>query len=416
MKWRDLEGTVARIFDKSEITGFRMQDLILGPGEAMVLMEDGKIGEVLTQTRLKNVGGGLKNWLARKSKSGKDIVYLFVDTRPFDVDAPFQATTKDYITLNGTMTVKMQINVNDSVKLLNFMREYLVPKYKKKGIIRKRKVFNGFDTEGRSLTKDMINETILKEMGAKVISPVIGRHNASEFHGDTRVVKDIQTMAMVELRKTFGMWGLLLQDMYAQYGGTDYDRTQEFVTRKNLEAERVDAVFAATNIKERERQGELYKTQVRKAEEAKDISFEKARVRKVREDKDNLEKQRIQDDQDMGSLEKMIALKEKMKSQKIQEFQDTELKVRELESQKDVEMKKWEAEKAKFSLESFKEAEERERKHQVDMLEKYSQILGNQRGGGGGTPPQKRGRACVKCGKSGDEGWQSCPFCGGDLE
>jgi len=147
MKWRDLEDTVARMFDKSEIKGFRKQDIVLGPGEAMIIIEDGKIDEVVTQTRLKDMAGGFKNWFAKKVGVGKDTLFLFVDTRPFEVEAPMEGTTKDYIPIKGSVTMKMQINVNDAPRLLNFMKEYLVPKYRKKGIFRKKEVFNGFDID-----------------------------------------------------------------------------------------------------------------------------------------------------------------------------------------------------------------------------------------------------------------------------
>jgi len=415
MKWRDFEGTIARMFEKAEIKGFRKQDIILGPGETLILMEEGKINEIVTQTRLKDMGGGFKNWLGRKTGMGKDVVYLFVDTRPFEVDTVFQGNTKDYIKLNGSITVKMQINVNEASKLLNFMREYLVPKYKEKGIFRKREVFDGFDTQGRSLTKETINEKILKEMSAKVITPVIGRHDAAELHGDTVVVKDLQTEAMIQLRKTLGMWGILLQDLYARFGETDFDRTQEFVTQIDLEAQRKDAIFAAEHIKDSERRGELYKTQVTKAEEAKDIAFGKSRERRWQEDVDRIEKERIEDEQDMKTLEKMIGLKDQMKAQKIKEFQEIDLKAKELDKQKEVELAKIDAEKAKHNLETFKDAQELERDHHVKMMDSYGKTIGAAAGAGGTSKSGVGTRICIHCGMTIQTDWKACPHCGKKL-
>jgi hypothetical protein len=417
MKWRDLEDTVARMFEKSDIKGFRKQDIVLGPGEALILLEEGKINEIVTQTRLKNMGGGFSNWLSKKSGAGKDVVYLFVDTRPFDVDNPIQGSTKDYIKINGTITVRMQINTNEAVKLLNFMREYLVPKYKQKGIFRKREVFDGFDTEGRSLTRQFITEKLLKEMNAKVVAPVIARHTAAEFHGDTRVVKDLQTEAMVQLRKTLGLWGIAFQDLYAAFGETDQDLNQQFVTQKNLEADRKDAIFQADQIRESERRGELYKSQIKKAEEAKDISFEKSRERKWTSEMDQLQKEKLEDEQDMQTLEKMVQLKEQMKAQKIKEFQETGLKEKELDTQKDIEMARINAEKAKYSMDAYKEAEDREREHQAKVLETVSKTIGTSSGtaAGGGAGAGTVSRMCVHCGMSVQPDWKVCPHCGKKL-
>ncbi|MCK4613934.1 MAG: hypothetical protein KAU14_03950 [Thermoplasmata archaeon] len=409
MKWRDLEGTVARMFEKGAIKGFRKQDIVLGPGEALIIIEDGKIDEVLTQTRLNGIAGGFRNWFARKTGIGKDTVFLFVDTRPFELDAPFEGTTKDYIPLKGQATVKMQINVNDAPRLLNFMKEYLVPTYRQKGIFRKREVFDGFETEGRTLTRDVINNKILKEMSAKVFSPVIARHDAEEFHGDTRVVKDLQTEAMVQLRKTLDMWGILLQELYARFVETDYERTRMYAARRHLEADMEDADFVRV-IRDSERRGELQKTEVLKAEEAKDITHGKAVERYKNEKLTHLELEKIEDAQDMETMTKMVELKEEMKAQKIKEFQETELRTKELEKQAEVEKARIEAEKAKYDLDTFKEAEEREREHQIKTMGQYSKVLGGAKG-----KPELGGRICMHCGRTVDPEWKVCAYCGGKL-
>lgn len=417
MKWRDFEGTIARMFEKGDIKGFRKQDVVLGPGEALILLEEGKINEIVTQTRLKDMGGGFKNWLLRKTGAGKDVVYLFVDTRQFDVDAAFEGNTKDFVKIAGTITVKMQINTNEASKLLNFMREYIVPKYKEKGIFRKRKVFDGFETEGQSLSREDIIEKLMKEMKAKVFDPVIGRHDASEFHGESKVVADLQTEAMIALRKTLGMWGILLQDLFASFGETDFIKAKQYAAQKEMEGIKADADFNATYVKDTERRGELFKTQVTQAEEANDIRFTKARERQWAENMDHLEKERIEDEQDMASLEKMITLKEKMKDQKIKEFQEKDMKAKELDNHKEIELAKVEAEKAKHNLDTYKEAEERERAHQEKVIDKFSQFVGAGGGTGGaaGGSGGAEDRICMHCGMKVQSAWKACPHCGKKL-
>ncbi len=410
MKWRDLENVVARMFEKADIRGFRKQDVVLGPGEALVIIQEGKIDEVLTQTRLRSVGGGFKNWFARKTGMGKDTVFLFVDTRPFEIESPFQGSTKDYIPLKGNITIRMQINVDDAAKLLNFMREYLVPKYKQKGIIRKKEVFDGFETEGRLLTREVISEKMVKEMSAKVFLPVIARHDASEFHADTRVRKDLQTEAIVQLRKTFDLWGLVLLDLYSRFDETDFDRTRKYAAKRTLEADMQDADFIPV-LRDNERRGELKKTQLLKAEEARDITHGKAIDRYKKETLTKMEIERLEDEQDMKAIEKMVELKERMKAQKTKEFQETELKVKELEAQKEIERARIEAEKSKYDLDTYKQAQDSEREHHLKMMEQYSKVLVTT-GGPAVTGGPSGTRICTHCGMAIQPDWKACPHCG----
>ena len=421
MKWRDLEGTVARMFDKGDVRGFRKQDIILGPGEALILIEEGKISEVLTQTRIKDMGGGFKNWLIQKIGMGKDMVFLFVDTRQFEVETPFRSNSKDFVQIHGTITTKLQINTNEATKLLNFMREYMAPKYREKGIFRKRQVFDGFETRGQSLTREDILEKLMQEMQARVFDPVIARHEAAAFHGDTRVVADLRTEATVSLRKTLDMWGITLQDLYARFGETEFIRAQQYAAQKRLESMRDDADFDAAYIKDSERRGELYKTQVAKMEEAATIRFAKERERRLAEQGDSLERERMEDEQDTAALEKMIALKELMKDQKIREFQEVDLKGKELDVQKAIELARIEAEKAKHDLRTYQEAEDRERGHQERVIDRFSQFMGTGTGappsgsggaGGSGSGADEGERICLSCGMKIRQGWKACPHCG----
>ena len=69
-KWRDdPEEELVKIFQRSELSTFWTSniDLIIGPGETLVWIRDGKIEDIVTQARLNNVAGGFRNWIASKS-------------------------------------------------------------------------------------------------------------------------------------------------------------------------------------------------------------------------------------------------------------------------------------------------------------------------------------------------------------
>ena len=87
-KWRDdPEEELVKIFHRSELSTFWTSniDLIIGPGETLVWIRDGKIEDIVTQTRLKNVAGGFRNWIASKSSGGKEIKMMIIDNKPFEI-------------------------------------------------------------------------------------------------------------------------------------------------------------------------------------------------------------------------------------------------------------------------------------------------------------------------------------------
>ena len=105
--WRDTNDILAKLVDKRDIRGYATKDLILDPGEAAVLIVDGRIEDTLTQTRLKRVGGGWKGWLGRKLNVGKDTKLLLVDAKPFTMELSVKSITSDHIEAAGKATVEM---------------------------------------------------------------------------------------------------------------------------------------------------------------------------------------------------------------------------------------------------------------------------------------------------------------------
>ena len=81
-KWReDPVEELVKIFKRSELSTFWTSniDLVIGPGETLVWIRDGKIEDIVTQTRLNNVAGGFRNWIASKSSGGKEIKMMIID-------------------------------------------------------------------------------------------------------------------------------------------------------------------------------------------------------------------------------------------------------------------------------------------------------------------------------------------------
>ena len=99
-KWReDPEEELVKIFSRSELSTFWTTniDLIIGPGETLVWIRDGKIEDIVTQARLNNVAGGFRNWIASKSSGGKEVKMMIIDNKPFEIVIGADGHTKDDI-------------------------------------------------------------------------------------------------------------------------------------------------------------------------------------------------------------------------------------------------------------------------------------------------------------------------------
>lgn len=215
-------GMVARMMGRSDIHGILQQDVIVNPGEACIFIKDGKIEDVMTQTRLKDVGGGLVNWIKGKFSVGEEISLLFIDTTPIDLQFPIAATTKDYAEIKGACTVRIQILPENATKIINLMRRAPTKSDSVPGFL-----WDSVRT-GQVLTKDVIQSRLNEELIAMVFTAQIAQYNAPEFRGNVEVLRNMENQAQVEMRKTLEMWGLSLLRLFTVWGKTDFDQVMSF--------------------------------------------------------------------------------------------------------------------------------------------------------------------------------------------
>jgi len=203
-RWRDRQDVIARLINEHEITGFLKRDVVLNPGEAALVMIRGKIQDIVTQTELKDIGGGFVNWLKRTLDMESAVQLLFMVTTPIQLEIPLSYTTKDFQTLKGKANVRFQISTSEGMKLLNLLSRETV------------------------LTLSGLESRVKDELFAMVFSNVIAKHNAAEFHGNIEVHKEMEATATVELRKTLGLWGLELIKMFTVWQESAYDELMKY--------------------------------------------------------------------------------------------------------------------------------------------------------------------------------------------
>ncbi len=236
------EPILARWLERKDIHGITKQDVIVNPGEAVLLLRDGKIEETLTQTRLEKMGGGFINWLAGKLQMGDDISVIFVDTRPFDLGFPVAATSKDYVEVKGRSTVRCQFNVDTLPKIINLFAKAKIKTDTHKGLL--------WDSWRHNpvLTETLLAESLRDELQAMVFAPAAARLNAEEFRGNVDAIKEMETDIMVELRKTFDMSGLNLVKSFTVWEPSAYDEMMTFRRQWFTHVQRYDGQAEAQNL------------------------------------------------------------------------------------------------------------------------------------------------------------------------
>ncbi len=373
--WRDTNDILAKLVDKRDIRGYATKDLILDPGEAAVLIVDGRIEDTLTQTRLKRVGGGWKGWLGRKLNVGKDTKLLLVDAKPFTMELSVKSITSDHIEAAGKATVEMQFDLNEAHRIVGMIREK--PIYVTKGLFRKHQEVSKYVM---LLTKENLHTRLGTEISAKVFDTVMGQFAAAQIR-EAATQGRLDTAAQIEMRKTLGLWGLTLQNIYVNWDLTAFDKFK--------------AQQATSDM-----------TQTHKLEQAARVT-DAEREQKWKDQQMRLEIEKQEDAQDAAQLGELMKLKGQMKEQKIQEYQETELAKTRVEANRDVEM-------SKHSLEGYKDAQATERAHSLNMMGEMSKIISGQQGA---SVPQSQhkppsGPTCNHCGAAIKPKWKACPECG----
>ena len=367
-KWRENpDEELAKVFKRSELSTFWTTNisLIIEPGETLVWIRDGQIEEIVTQTRLNNVAGGFRNWIASKS-SGTDIQMMIIDNKPFEIVIGADGYTKDDLEQTGIAKLTLRLNHEQANRLTGVLKEKAVKATK--GFFRKREVITGYETK---LTRTDIEQMMAAEARAKVFGPVIKKFESTDF-GSRQLVGKVETAAQIELRKTLELWGMSLENIYVEWDRNAY---QSWKSEK------------APSIWEEKARRESELAEVIHSEDISDIRTDSSRERQEKDSDSSREKRKKdseldteirareseldseirarESDQDMSELSQMMKMKEQINQQKIERNK--------AEADSGIELEKVKAEaqveSAKYNLDTYKDAQETESEKMLRMME-----------------------------------------------
>ena len=255
--WRDNPSTVARLVNAKKVRTISNQETVLKPNEACALIVDGKIGDIITETLVKNLAGGFTRWAGDKlGVTAKDRRLLFAMTGPMDYWIPFSGNLANGEQVFGNANLRMRIDLENVPKLLNY-----------------------FSNNKSILTRDDMISVIATEFHSRVISPMISSCEAiAELRSSTTLDK-FELTTEVQMKNLLSNLGFTLLKAYPNFNQTESENIKANVASLDFKIQQnesvINSVIAGTKQKEKLRIAEIEsKTNVAKAEARSSIQIE----------------------------------------------------------------------------------------------------------------------------------------------
>ncbi|MCX6035542.1 MAG: zinc ribbon domain-containing protein [Chloroflexi bacterium] len=226
-KWKVLgEKVLARLLDATEVNVFRWRGLIVGPGQAAVIIKDGAVQDTITEERCKlgNWTETIKQWFGM----GKDYQVLLVSTVPFDVPFSVNVLTLDHEIVPGEGVIRCSVVTDNAGSLMALL--------------------------GGRRTLDTVDllERIKPELQARVFEPTMGGARHDEIRGNINLLRQLEATARAEVQRLLTAWGLRLDSLTVTWGLTEQERM--VIARKAQQLEEEEKEFNQTReLRELER-------------------------------------------------------------------------------------------------------------------------------------------------------------------
>ena len=395
-RWRDSPEVIARMIDSGSIQSWSVKSIVLKPNETCVIMADGKIQDILSETVLKNYVGGFTRWLGSKMGLGSsDHKLIFAMTGPFDLLFKMEGATADGGKINGMLNMRLQIQRDDVPKLVNI-----------------------FANSGRELNRGFFVKMYETEIMSRVIIPLLSKQADINAVRSADFADMIEMAVRAEMRGSFDQYGITMLRAFAVVNETDLEKLQSYTQQTKVMAARADLVnetaLDAINRQQTltlariEAEANLAKAKARGevevALESELLELRKQEAEWAAERHDLSERQEIE----LGGQERKmgIAMNAFEQVQAAKRARMNQQSVADLTKQQKTddlhrEMMQMAADKGSLTPEVMQ-----------TFLEQQSAQKGNNP-----TPNESptSDSVCTSCGGQVQMGWQACPHCGNQL-
>ena len=197
-RWRSNPGIIGQYFlDRKVKHG---ETVVLKPNEACVVVENGRIVGISTQTKMEvNPKVGM---LSRIFGSGQPSrAFLFVMLGPHNLLLRVGGKTSDGHELNGMVSIKVEFTVEELGKLLQF------------------------PAKGEAIIGiDHITRAIEAQVHSIISSEIIGPNSLEEIRSNPEIQEDLAAAILASMKKPMGTFGLSILSSYANWNETEFER------------------------------------------------------------------------------------------------------------------------------------------------------------------------------------------------
>ena len=403
-RWRDRPDIIARMIDSGSIQSWSSKDIVLKPNETCVILADGKVQDILSETVLKNYVGGFGRWLGGKIGLGsQDHKMIFAMTGPFDLFIKMQGQTVDGAQVRGMLNLRLQIQRDEVPKLINI-----------------------FANDRRELDRGFFANRFENEISSRVVQPLMAKQadiiavRGSDF-------QDALEMGMrAELRSAFDQVGITLLKAYAVVNESDLEKLAAYKAQTETMAARADVVTEAS-LDAIERQQSLTlaridaenglakaraRGQVEVELESQLLELRKQEAEWAAKREDMEERQRIELTGEQTRMDIAMSAFDQVQAAKrarIEQQSDSNLSRQQHTDDVQKEMMQMAADQGALTpevVQTFLEQQSTQKSHDQPIQAPVS--------GGASAPPVTPG-LCSSCGTAIQADWKACPKCGNGL-
>jgi hypothetical protein len=395
-KWRSNPNIVARLVDGNDIKTWKANQVVLKPNEACAFIIDGRIGDIVSEKVVGNIGGGLGRHIAEMmGATATDRRMLFAMTGPIDLWVPFSTNLANGSEASGHMNLRIQLRKEDIPKLLNLFANR-APLLDREGLIS----FFGHEVTTRCIVPALAKCTSIEEL------------RSSEFQ------EHLEMHTEVEMRQTLSTLGFTFLRAFISTSKTDQEKLArlkadfDFATKTegaNADAlmERIAIREAATlrriecevNVERAKKRGEVtIQAESELLELRKQESVWEAELKRDQGRSDLRMKETTHKTSQAMDLFDQVQNRKRDRIQQSQEHQDQRM-----DKQNDIQTKMMEmaAQQGALTPEVMQEfLRQQTAQKAIDGTDSISQA----------TPPVSS--VCQQCQATMMPGWKACPHCG----
>ena len=216
---------LAEYVRQSDLKTFFERRLATPPDQMALLIRNGEVIQAYKGAHFSI--GGLVNGLKSVVGGSTHIQILLADLKPFSLQTPVKALSKDNVEIAGVCTLELQVNPDKPSNVMGLMNP------------------NGF------LTRDEVLDRFRPHLTDRVFEAATGRINAEDIRGDKGLQDFIQGEVMREIERIAGNIGLIANAVSVEWAinvaerdalkAAEIDREQDkldhqlTVLRRNIE-------------------------------------------------------------------------------------------------------------------------------------------------------------------------------------